>query len=153
MVSIAPFSTHLPSPHPPIQKTAVFCMFSFFYFFHPFFQGGQLTPFAPMCGRPCLGVLLVWLCQLRVPHPRVRYRSARRDVRPVDAGFHLAGVHRASRRSVGRSVGGQEFIQILYYSNLSSRFFLYTACSANFRHALARLVCRRRRGRLCARCS
>ena len=24
-----------------------------FLIFHPFFQGGQLTPFAPMCGRPC----------------------------------------------------------------------------------------------------
>ena len=24
-----------------------------FYFFHPFFQGGQLIPFAPICGRPC----------------------------------------------------------------------------------------------------
>ena len=25
-----------------------------FLIFHPFFQGGQLTPFAPMCGRPWL---------------------------------------------------------------------------------------------------
>ena len=25
-----------------------------FLIFHPFFQGGQLTPFAPMCGRPCM---------------------------------------------------------------------------------------------------
>lgn len=46
----------------------------------------------------------------------------------------------------------QEFIQFLYYSNFSSRFFLYSACSTNFRQALARLVCRRRS--VCAgRCS
>ena len=45
----------------------------------------------------------------------------------------------------------QEFIQFLYYSNFSSRFFLYTACSTNFRQALMRLVCRRHS--LCARCS
>ena len=24
-----------------------------FLIVHPFFQEGQLTPFAPMCGRPC----------------------------------------------------------------------------------------------------
>ena len=45
----------------------------------------------------------------------------------------------------------QEFIQFLYYSNFSSRFFLYSACSTNFRQALVRLVCRRHN--LCARCS
>jgi len=28
-------------------------MFSLFNFSSIFFQGGQLTPFAPMCGRPC----------------------------------------------------------------------------------------------------
>ena len=37
----------------------------------------------------------------------------------------------------------QEFIQFLYYSNFSSRFFLYSACSTNFRQALVRLICRR----------
>jgi len=45
----------------------------------------------------------------------------------------------------------QEFIQFLYYSNFSSRFFLYSACSTNFRQALKRLVCRRHN--VCARCS
>lgn len=40
----------------------------------------------------------------------------------------------------------QEFIQFLYYSNFSSRFFLYSACSRNFRYALNRLACRRKRG-------
>lgn len=45
----------------------------------------------------------------------------------------------------------QEFIQFLYYSNFSSRFFLYIACSTNFRQALRRLVCRRHS--VCARCS
>lgn len=39
----------------------------------------------------------------------------------------------------------QEFIQFLYYSNFSSRFFLYSACSRNFRYALNRLACRRKR--------
>ena len=45
---------HLPSPPPqPVQKTALFCMFSLLIF-HPFSRVGQLTPFAPMCGRPWL---------------------------------------------------------------------------------------------------
>jgi len=47
LVSIAPFST------PPIQKTSLFACFRVLVF-HPFFQGGQLTPFAPTCGRPCV---------------------------------------------------------------------------------------------------
>jgi len=55
VVSIAPFSTPAcPDCSQNIQKTAflhVFC----FIIFHPFFQGGQLTPFAPMCGRACVG--------------------------------------------------------------------------------------------------
>lgn len=38
----------------------------------------------------------------------------------------------------------QEFIQFLYYSNISSRFFLYLACSRNFRYAVRRLACRQR---------
>ena len=45
--SIAPFSPRL------IQKTALFCMFSLFNFASSF-PRGQLIPFAPMCGRPCL---------------------------------------------------------------------------------------------------
>jgi len=50
------------SPPPPhsIQKTALFACFRFLIF-HPFFQGGQLTPFASMCGRPLprrCGILL-----------------------------------------------------------------------------------------------
>ncbi|KAK2168825.1 hypothetical protein LSH36_14g12090 [Paralvinella palmiformis] len=36
----------------------------------------------------------------------------------------------------------QEFIQFLYYINQSSNFFLYCACSRNFRFALKRLFCR-----------
>ena len=45
-------SLHLPSPQtpPPLRKPFFAC--SRFLNFHPFFQGGQLTPFAPMCGRP-----------------------------------------------------------------------------------------------------
>ena len=39
-------------PNPPIQKTALFACFHFLIF-HPFLQGGQLTPFAPMRGHPC----------------------------------------------------------------------------------------------------
>ena len=42
----------------PIQKTALFACFRFLNF-SSIFPGGQLTPFAPMCGRPCLGVHLV----------------------------------------------------------------------------------------------
>jgi len=45
VVSIAPFSP------PPIQKSALFARFRFLIFYQ-FFQGDQLTPFAPMCGRP-----------------------------------------------------------------------------------------------------
>ena len=37
----------------PIQKTALFACFRFL-FFSSIYPGGQLTPFAPMCGRPCL---------------------------------------------------------------------------------------------------
>ena len=54
VVSIAPFSTPAFTPPPTsIQKTALFCMFSLLIC-HPFFQGGQLTQSAPMCGRPWL---------------------------------------------------------------------------------------------------
>ena len=42
-------TTHSP---PPFRKPFFAC-FRFFLNFHPFFQAGQLTPFAPMCGRPC----------------------------------------------------------------------------------------------------
>ena len=60
VVSIAPFST----PACPdcshniawTQKTALFACFRFLIFY-PFFPGDQLTPFAPMCGRPCETVL------------------------------------------------------------------------------------------------
>ena len=46
VVSIAPFS-------PPHSENCSFCMFSRFSF-SSIFPGGQLTPFAPMCGRPCV---------------------------------------------------------------------------------------------------
>lgn len=39
----------------------------------------------------------------------------------------------------------QEFIQFCYYTNFSSNFFLYCACSRNFRYALRRLWNRLRR--------
>ena len=53
VVSIAPFSTPAcPDCSQNIQKTALFCIFSLFNF-SSIFHGGQLTPFAPMCGRPC----------------------------------------------------------------------------------------------------
>ena len=50
VVSIAPFSTPAFTPTP-IQKTAIFCTFALFSV-SSIFPGGQLTPFAPMCGRP-----------------------------------------------------------------------------------------------------
>ena len=45
-----------PPPHPPFRKLLFFACFRFLIF-HPFFQGGQLTPFAPMYGRPCRWVI------------------------------------------------------------------------------------------------
>jgi len=54
VVSVAPFSTPACSDcSQNIQKTVLFCMFSHFNFLFTF-PGtvGQLTPFAPMCGRP-----------------------------------------------------------------------------------------------------
>ena len=49
VVSIAPFSTPAFTPTP-IQKTALFACFRFLIFIH--FSRGQLTPFAPIYGRP-----------------------------------------------------------------------------------------------------
>ena len=46
VVSIAPFSTAAFTPNTPIQKTAFLWGFRFLIF-HPFFEGGQLTTFAP----------------------------------------------------------------------------------------------------------
>ena len=46
-ISIAPFSP------PPFRKLLFFARF-LFLILHPVFQRGQLIPFAPMCGRPCL---------------------------------------------------------------------------------------------------
>jgi len=52
VVGIAQFSTSAcPDCSQNVQKTALFCTFSFFNF-SSIFPGGQLTPFAPMCGRP-----------------------------------------------------------------------------------------------------
>jgi len=45
VVSIAPFS------HRTFRKLLFFARFRFLIFYQ-FFQGDQLTPFAPMCGRP-----------------------------------------------------------------------------------------------------
>ena len=47
---LPPVSLH-PYPHTPL-KNCTFCMFSLFNF-SSIFPGGQLTPFTPMCGRPC----------------------------------------------------------------------------------------------------
>jgi len=59
VVSIAPFSTPAcPDCSQNIQKTAVFCMFSLFTF-SSIFPGGQLTPFAAVCGQPCMCYLLL----------------------------------------------------------------------------------------------
>ena len=46
VVSIAPFST------PACPDCSLFVCFRFLIFFIHFSKGGQLTPFAPMCGRP-----------------------------------------------------------------------------------------------------
>jgi len=59
VVSIAPFSTSAcPDCSQNIQKTAVFFACFRFLIFNPFSRGGgQLTPFATMCGRPWCGRL------------------------------------------------------------------------------------------------
>ena len=54
VVSTAPFSTPAFTPHHLHSENLSFCMFSLFNFSSIFQEGGQLTPFAPMCGRPCL---------------------------------------------------------------------------------------------------
>ena len=46
-----PVITRITSPHTPIQKTALFCMFALFNF-HPFSSGGQLTPICPYVRTP-----------------------------------------------------------------------------------------------------
>ena len=73
VVSIAPFSTPAFTHPTPIQKTALFACFRFLIF-HPFFQrrgeGGQLTPFAPICGRLCIETLLG--SKERIPHNETR---------------------------------------------------------------------------------
>jgi len=56
VVSIAPFSTPAcPDCSQNITYThkLLFCIFSLFNF-SSIFSGGQLTPFAPMCARPCM---------------------------------------------------------------------------------------------------
>jgi len=49
-VSAAPFS-YPAFTHPSSENWSFFAYFRFLIF-HPFFQEGQLTPFAPVCGRP-----------------------------------------------------------------------------------------------------
>jgi len=85
VVSIAPFSTPAFTPHPRSEN----CCFACFRFliFHPFFKGGQLTPFAPMCGRP-------WISQSSVKH------------KPMDTHIHpfngpFSGTTRVSRYQKG----------------------------------------------------
>ena len=60
VVSIAPFSTPAFTPHqPPIRKLLFFACFRYLIF-HPFSRG-SLTPFAPVCGRPWVRLLLFCL--------------------------------------------------------------------------------------------
>ena len=59
-----PFITRITSPHP-YSENCSFCMFTLFNF-SSIFPGGQLTPFAPMCGRPCLkyrAMAILTLCR------------------------------------------------------------------------------------------
>jgi len=54
MVTIQRRSLHLPALIAlKIFRKLIFFACSRFLIFYPFFQGGQLTPFAPMCGPPC----------------------------------------------------------------------------------------------------
>jgi len=68
MISLTNQSS-LVSLHPTfIQKTALFACFRFLIF-HPFFQGGgQWTPFAPMCGRRCLGLAVLFMYDVMFAH-------------------------------------------------------------------------------------
>lgn len=59
----------------------------------------------------------------------------------------VISIRKESFASTIQSYIWQEFIQFVYYSNFSSRFFLYSACSRNFRCALCRFVCRRKQER------
>jgi len=45
--------------HSEVLKNALFACFRFLFFIL-FPQGGQLTPFAPICGQPCPWFLLQW---------------------------------------------------------------------------------------------
>ena len=72
MVSIAPFSTPAcPDCPQNSQKTVFFACFRFLIF-HPFFQGGQLTPFATMCGRPWSTLECVCKTQFTPPAGQTR---------------------------------------------------------------------------------
>ena len=58
IISLTNQSSHdhfTPTPHRPFRKL-LFLKFSLFNYSLNFFQGGQLTPFAHMCGRPCVAV-------------------------------------------------------------------------------------------------
>ena len=69
VISIAPFST---SACPDCSR---FCTFSLLNF-SSIFPGGQLTPFAAMCGRPCDGCAGDPVeCQTRLPGSPVRTRQ------------------------------------------------------------------------------
>jgi len=52
-----PVITRITSPPPPFRKLLFLHVFAFSFFI--IFPGGQLTPFAPMCGRPCPGQLVL----------------------------------------------------------------------------------------------
>jgi len=71
-----PVITRITSPPSPIQKTALFACFRFLIF-HPYFQGGQLTPFVPMCGRP-------WTYYVRAECMRASSWLAAGDASPSD---------------------------------------------------------------------
>ena len=53
VVNIAPAVLYTCLHSHPHSENRSFCMCSLFNFSSIFQEGGQLTPFAPMCGRPC----------------------------------------------------------------------------------------------------
>jgi len=58
-----------------IENCSFFCMFSLFNFSSIFPGGGQLIPFAPMCGRPCTSCC-IWQCSRYLRNTRYRHTSS-----------------------------------------------------------------------------
>ena len=96
-----------------IQKTALFCVFSLFNF-SSIFPGSQLTPFAPMCGRPWpFGSLISALRSLPLVPPQHDGLDTPMSVRLSVPGRRDA---RTSRRGKSETRGQRTFRFCRYIS-------------------------------------